>query len=78
MILTVLLLLELIVGVLIFVFYYIPTARAEMGFLGPEETLKEAVVRWVTSTGYLFFSGFNLNRVTKVELHGFMIPACSK
>ena len=43
--LTVLLLLELIVGVLIFVFYYIPTARAEMGFLGPEEALKEAVVR---------------------------------
>lgn len=44
--LTVILLLELVVGVLVFVFYYIPSARHELGFLGPEEALKQAIVRY--------------------------------
>ena len=39
--------LELILGVLIFTFYFVPAAQEEMGFLrGPEKALKQAVVRY--------------------------------
>lgn len=45
-ILTVILLLELVLAVVIFIFYYIPSARPHMGMPGPEETLQQAVVRY--------------------------------
>lgn len=44
--LTILLLLELVLGILIFVFYYVPGARRWLGWFGPEETLKEAIIRY--------------------------------
>ena len=45
-VLTVFLLLELVIGVLIFVFYYVPSVRHQVGFLSPDEALRQAVVRY--------------------------------
>ena len=41
------LLTELVCGVLLFMFYYVPDVRQQMGgSLSPDETLKEAIVRY--------------------------------
>ena len=44
--LTLILLLELVCGILIFIFYYIPSVRKSLGFLEPEDVLKQAIVRY--------------------------------
>ena len=44
--LSIILLLELVLGVLILVFYYIPSARQSLFLIGPEVVLKQAIVRY--------------------------------
>ena len=33
-------------GIFIFVFYYVPSVRHQVGFLSPDEALRQAVVRY--------------------------------
>ena len=44
--LSILFLLEILLGVLIFIFYFVPSVRQEIGLGDPEATLKEVIVRY--------------------------------